>query len=72
MNDPTHTGEKRTGPKTLRGLLNAFPNGCVEEAGDRRELVIYTGLSAATYDPETDEWTDTPRGRLVPYPEGLD
>jgi hypothetical protein len=59
-------------PKTIRGLMGLLPNSAIEEVGDRRELVIYTGLSVGTYDYEADEWTDTPRGRLVPMPENLD
>lgn len=58
--------------KTYRGLVGLFPDAAIEEVGDRRELVIYTGLSTATYDPDLDEWTDTPGGRLVPMPEHLD
>lgn len=59
-------------PRTLRGLESLLPNAAIDEVGERRELVIYTGLSVATYDPDADEWTDTPRGRLVPMPEMLD
>jgi hypothetical protein len=59
-------------PKTLRGLQGLLPNAAIEEVGERRELVIYTGLSVATYDADLDDWTETPRGRLAPMPEFLD
>lgn len=55
---------------TLRQLQARFPDAAIEEVGDRRELVIYTGLSTGTYDGDTDEWTA--RRWLVPMPEGLD
>lgn len=57
---------------TLADLETLLPGAAMEEIGDRRELVIYTGLTTATYDAERDEWTDTSDGRLVPYPEELD
>lgn len=58
--------------ETLTDLSAAFPNAHIEEVGDRRELVIYTGWSACTYDRETEEWTDTPNLRLVEMDEFLD
>lgn len=57
---------------TLGELAAALPNAHIEEVGERRELVIYTGWSSATYDTEKDEWTDTPDLALVPMPEFLD
>ena len=59
-------------PKTIRGLMSLLPDAHIEEVGDRRELVIYTGWSIGTYDADEDRWTDTPHGRLVPMPEFLD
>lgn len=58
-------------PERLADLEALFPDAAIEEVGDRREVVIYTGLSVATYDPKTDVWTDTPDGRLVQMPEDL-
>jgi hypothetical protein len=55
---------------TLRQLERLLPDAAIEEVGDRRELVIYTGLSTGTYDPKRDEWTE--RRWLVPFPEELD
>lgn len=55
---------------TVDDLEQLLPDAAVEVVGDRRELVIYTGLTDATYDPTVDVWTPT-GGRLVPMPEGL-
>lgn len=54
---------------TYDELAALLPDAAIEEVGDRRELVIYTGLSTATYDAEKDEWADSPE--LVPMPEFL-
>lgn len=62
---------RRSLPKTLPQMIRTFPDWAIEEVSDRRELVIYTGLSIATYNVETDEWTETPGGRLVPMNEDL-
>ena len=53
----------------LDDLKAMHPDAAIEEVGDRREIVIYTGLSTATYDPETDRWTES--DQLVPMPESL-
>ena len=58
-------------PMTEKALEALFPDAHIEEVGDRRELVVYTGLSTATYDPDTDQWTETKGGRLVPMEEDL-
>jgi hypothetical protein len=55
---------------TLRQLQRLLPDAAIEEVGERRELVIYTGLSTATYSENRDEWTE--RRWLVPMPEFLD
>ena len=59
-------------PATYAELEALLPSAAIEEVGKRRELVIYTGLSVATYDADTYTWTDTPDGRLVPMDEHLD
>lgn len=59
---------RMTGATTLTELQALHPDAAIEEVGDRRELVIYTGLAVATYDPENDDWTDAPNGLLVPMP----
>jgi hypothetical protein len=59
-----------TARMTLRQLQRLLPDAHIEEVGDRRELVIYTGLATATYDPNTDQWTN--RRYLVPMTEDLD
>lgn len=46
-------------PERLADLEALFPDAAIEEVGDRREVVIYTGLSV------------TPDGRLVQMPEDL-
>lgn len=55
---------------TLKQLHAEWPDAACEEVGERRELVIYTGLSTATYDRKKDEWTE--RRWLVPMDEFLD
>lgn len=56
---------------TYEELVSILPDAHIEEVGDRRELVIYTGWSTATYDDDTGEWTITPNDLLVSMPEGL-
>lgn len=56
---------------TLAELQALIPGAAIEEVGDRRELVIYTGLAAEVYDPATDTWTVPLDGQLVPYAEEL-
>lgn len=58
-------------PKTEKALQALLPDAAIEEVGERRELVIYTGLATATYDRDADEWTETRGGRLVPMDEFL-
>ena len=57
-------------PMTLERLQKLLPDAAIEEVGDRRELVIYTGLSSAVYYPATDTWDESPV--LVPMSDALD
>lgn len=56
----------------LSDLEALLPGAAIEEVGERRELVIYTGLAVEVYDPAKDEWLPTSDGRLVPFPDELD
>jgi hypothetical protein len=55
----------------LEELRAMWPGAAIEEVGQRRELVIYTGLAVEAYDPETDEWSPLPTGELAPISDEL-
>ncbi len=55
---------------TMAKLEAMHPGAAIEEVGDRREIVIYTGLSAGKYDDATGKWTD--EQEIHPMPECLD
>lgn len=58
-------------PPTLHDIARTFPDSHIEEVGERREIVIYTGMCSAVYDATHDSWVDTPNASLVPMSEEL-